>query len=946
MNTQVTLSQTPPVGNVQYDITGGTRAGTNLFHSFGDFGVPTNNIANFLNNTGLPTSNILSRVTGGNPSNIFGTIQSTGFGTANLLLMNPAGIVFGPNATLNVGGSANFTTADYLRLADGGKFPAIPGALDASISSAPVAAFGFLGANPEMISVQGSQLAVTPGQSISLAAGNITIQSGVLDDGVTSQPARLTAPGGQISLASVASPGEILVGNMDRAPNINGQTFGALGSVQISQQSVVDVSGNGGGTVVIRSGRFRLDDSTISANTSGSGPLTNGAESIGGGIDIVVTQGAVIQNGAIIETNVLGNATPGVTYGGIHLKADRIEVIGTQDLDTPPATSITSDIASGSTGGNSGHVLLEANSILMQDFGTFTTTIEAVTQGAGNAGSIGLRANGNIEIETGTVVAAAQLATGDTGDIDLTSAHGNILLTDFATVTSQTVQSPGTAGTITLSAPRGNIIAKTGTSVGTLIAPPLDQSGIRVAQAGGGGGIVINANNLRLNGGDIGIVNLSDLPSGNITLNISETLSLNRAGPSQFFDGPLLSSIHAASQGPAPSAGLTITAHDISVTDRSTLTTTSVSSGAAGPLNISAETVQLTNGGRINSGSRQGIDPMTGLPGGTTPSGSGGTVTIHGLSSPAQSLMIDGAGSGILTNTEGTGPGGNIAIDAQAVTIQNGGVVSASTSGTAPSATGGNIAISANQSVSLNNGGTITASSTGPANAGNISINAGAQFLSNNGSITTTANQASGGNIAIQATDSIRLVNSQLSTSVQGGPNTSGGNILLDPAVVTFQNSQVTAQAVQGAGGNINIIAGTFLSDPASIVSASSQFGLSGSVNIQSPVSNLSGSMAPLTQRPLQAQNLLTQRCAAQLNGQLSSLVVVGRNALPVEPGGWLMSPRALLAPEGPEPGAQPVAGSTRVRPAQSPISAEQSLQQMSSSPQRGISDRVTGCGS
>ena len=62
-----------------------------MFHSFGDFNVPTNNIANFFNNTGLATSNILGRVTGGNLSNIFGTLQTTGFGNANLFLMNQPG---------------------------------------------------------------------------------------------------------------------------------------------------------------------------------------------------------------------------------------------------------------------------------------------------------------------------------------------------------------------------------------------------------------------------------------------------------------------------------------------------------------------------------------------------------------------------------------------------------------------------------------------------------------------------------------------------------------------------------------------------------------------------------------------------------------------------------------------------------------------------------------
>ena len=99
LNTQVNLSQAPPPGKVQYDITGGTRpgGGMNLFHSFGNFNVPTNNIANFLKDSGLTPSNILGRVSGGNASNIFGTIQTNGVGrfcNANSFLKNPAGVTF------------------------------------------------------------------------------------------------------------------------------------------------------------------------------------------------------------------------------------------------------------------------------------------------------------------------------------------------------------------------------------------------------------------------------------------------------------------------------------------------------------------------------------------------------------------------------------------------------------------------------------------------------------------------------------------------------------------------------------------------------------------------------------------------------------------------------------------------------------------------------------
>jgi hypothetical protein len=168
-------------------------------------------------------------------------------------------------------------------------------------------------------------------------------------------------------------------------------------------------------------------------------------------------------------------------------------------------------------------------------------------------------------------------------------------------------------------------------------------------------------------------------------------------------------------------------------------------------------------------------------------------------------------GTVIETDTSGSAHAGNITIRANNMSMDQGTTISSRTFG---SGAGGNISIDATRAVSMSGGSTISGQSAGAGNAGNIAINAGAQFLGQSASITTEATRASGGNILIQATDSIRLVNSQLSTSVQGGANTSGGNITLDPAIVTLQNSQVLAQAVQGAGGNINIIAGTYLSDP------------------------------------------------------------------------------------------------------------------------------------
>lgn len=909
-------------GNI-YSIAGGTRPenGTNLFHSFGQFSVPTNNIANFLNDSGLATSNILARVTGGNPSNIFGTIQTTGFGNANLFLINPAGIVFGPNVSLQVGGSVSFSTADYLRLTDAARFNAIPGSSDAAVSSAPVAAFGFLGSNPSAITVHGGQLSVPEGHSISLVGGNIAIESGTRADG-TMQPARLVAPSGTIALASVASPGEILAGTLEQAPNVTGQSFGALGTIQASQQSVLDSSGYDGGTIRIRGGNFVVDDSLISANVTGLPPGHSGQA--GMGIDIQMTQDVVIRNLAVLETNVTDQASPGLGSAGVHIRAGYIEIAGVPDFETFPFTGIRSNVSPMSIGGTSGDIVLEGNSIFMKDI----ARIESRTESTSVGGNIVLRAVRNIETQNFANISADSANGGNAGDIAFTSTAGNILL-GFAVITSQATQttktnmlngslSTGNAGNITLSAPQGDVVLTRGfifnNAEGT---------------TGSLGRVAVTAKNLTLHEGSlIEGDNLTAQAPDNISVMLSGRLSL---------DGHSLIATNAWRS--APAADLTITAPQIVLTDGSRLSTETFESGQGGSLSLFTDSLQVTNGAQIRSGSTPfPFDPPEGVS--LVPSGGGGRITVQNVTGPAQSIVIDGVGSGIFTDAQGTGSGGSVNVSTQTLAIQNGGVISASTSGIEPTATGGSILVLANQSVNVSAGGSILANSTGPANAGNIAINAGTQFLSNNGSITTTANQASGGDILIQATDSIRLINSQLSTSVQGGPNTSGGNITLDPAVVTLQNSQVLAQAAQGAGGNINIIAGTFLADPTSLVSASSQFGLSGMVNIQSPVSSLSNTLATLPQRPLQAQPLLSQRCAAQISGHLSSLVVAGRDSLPTEPGGWLMSPLAGLIDDEPTPHAHRITNGIFDVSSQSQTGAGDSRQQ------RGAWDRPTGCGS
>lgn len=943
-------------GKIQFDITGGTRAGTNLFHSFGDFNVPTNTIANFLNDSVLETSNILGRVTGGNPSSIFGTVQTTGFGNANLFLMNPSGIVFGPTAALNVGGSVTFTTANYLRFAETDGMTGIFHADSTSpntLTSAPVAAFGFLDANPAAIAVQRSKLEVHPAHSMSFVGGNQgftldTRASAPVPNGVTISGTKLIAQSGQVSIASVASQGEILAKTMDTVPNINGQSFEALGKISVSQKSLIDVSGKGGGTVIIRGGQFVLDDSTISANVKGSGSIINGMESIGSGINLTISQEAKFQNGFVLESVASSNTTPGIQYGGVQIKADRIEILGSQGMENGPFTGIRSNIASENTSGNSGPINLEANSILMKHnstletktFGTGNagnivlnaqgdlvldgTTIQSISQsasgdagdagsikimsdqgtirttaatiqteslsGSGSAGNVTLSANGDISMDGPFISANSSLGTGNAGNISLASTQGNILMTNSPFITSQTQKSTGSAGNVTVSAPRGNVLLDGGESgfgqLFTAIRPPIGA----VPRTEGSGRIQIIANNFEVLTSQISGDNISSSSPGNIDVILTGTLSIG--GALDFGDAVFPSKVITTSRGPARSADLNIRAQRIHATDGSVISTEAFWSGDAGTMNLVVQNLHLTKGSQIRSGSTSKSLGPGELP--SSPRGAGGAINIRDHAGPADSILIDGPGSGIFTNTEGTGAGGTINLSTRNFTLQNGGTLSAETTGTSFTATGGSIVVNATDRVLLNNGASITANSTGPGDAGNISINAGRQLNVESSKITTEANQSKAGDINIQAIDQVSVVNGEISTSVHSGAGR-GGDITIDPKTVILRDgTKVFAQAVQGSGGNITITTPLYLKDSTSFVNADSQFGLNGSVTIQSPTSNLSGTVGQLVSKTSPPQVLLQNRCVALAGGEQSTFILAGRDALPSEPGGWLSSPIAM----------------------------------------------------
>ncbi len=269
LNTSVTQSA-PGV----FNITGGTRPnnGSNLFHSFGEFSLDSAQGANFLNNSGLATKNILSRVTGGNTSKIFGTIDTTDFPGANLFLMNPAGILFGPTAQLNVDGSFHATTADYIKLGNEGDIFYADPAQPSVLSVAAPAAFGFLTPQPAAIDVNTSNLSVlqvAPEQTFSFVGGPVNVGA---PDG--SAPGYVMAPAGRMNIVSVASAGEAAFDGT----GFNVDAFPQLGNINIRGGSIVDAR-----EVFIRGGNLVIDEAVImpgAFSLFGLGPPPMGVKSI------------------------------------------------------------------------------------------------------------------------------------------------------------------------------------------------------------------------------------------------------------------------------------------------------------------------------------------------------------------------------------------------------------------------------------------------------------------------------------------------------------------------------------------------------------------------------------------------------------------------------------------------------------------------------------------
>ncbi len=685
--------------------------------------------------------NILGRVTDQNPSSIFGTIDSvTFYPNANLFLMNPFGFLFGPNAVVNVGGMVAFTTADYLRLADGARFNAIPNATaDALLSAAPVAAFGFLGSNPAAIAIQGGTLQVAhgpepiyrgwePGFTAMDPDTDIPIS---VPAGVTMTGGTLSALGGQVNLASVASPGEVSA--VDFMPS-SGMT---MGSITLSQGSKLDVSADAAGTIRIRGGQLGIIDSTLSADTGNAkGAATAIDINIKGDISINDTRGL-----PAITARTSGHGNAGL-----------IDITSTNLYATSTSLDLFALIDSHTFGaGRGGDVTLTATDTVHANGGLLL--IDSGTAGPGNGGDVTINSAlvqfENAGLSTGDFIARStrHVAGGAGGNLIITADHlqANNSIFDSSSFFGQTA---------------GNI---------TLNVREIMGSGLQIGAVGhsGGGGITLNSDSVLLNDGS---VLENDIQSGQgggvtITARVVELRTGSGIVSTTFGDGQ------------AGNINITATDHftmagrndDSNPTGLFSNSVGASGSGNAGSVIVTTPKLEMSGGARINTiteGSGHGGDVIINTTGDISISGE------YPFNLPEPIFGIGTIGpSGIFTTTRGSdlclgtcGDAGNIAITARSLTLGNGAQIDSSTSnnghagnisiqvsdhislsgtlndgspvgifsqttGTDPDAgPGGNIALTAGQSVTISDGASISASSTGPGNTGNIQINAGNLF--------------------------------------------------------------------------------------------------------------------------------------------------------------------------------------------------------------------------
>ncbi|NMF61130.1 two-partner secretion domain-containing protein [Pseudanabaena yagii] len=869
------INSTVTTSGLVHTINGGTNVGSNLYHSFQDFSVPTNNTAYF--NNAPQVQNILTRVTGNSISNIDGTLKANG--NANLYLLNPNGIIFGANAKLDIGGTFVGSTANSFKLPDGSEFsatnPQAPPLLTMDIT--PGLQYG--ATNPNSTLSNAGNLIVSEGKGITLQGGNTT------NTGMLKAPSGLVQVlGNQVSLLNNA---QIDVSGTNGGIVLIGGDYQGKGIVPNAQQTFVDHgvvinadalnNGNGGRVIIWADkltefyGKVTAKGAVIfsSANSVGDGGFVEVSGKLNlifdGKVDLSTANGKL---GTLLldPTDVIisNGSTPGTTITQAFLEGlantTNVLIEATNDITIGTLTGNVLNFTSGSgsitfkadsDGNNVGSFSMNASDAIytrgrnidilgarIEIGGIFSTNFAG-----GNSGNISLKANSDITVKGAfdfTTILSTDLSknvslgsfsfsnitsASDGGNISISSNIGNVKIDGgiySSSITFGNGKNTGNAGSISISTNLGNI------STNHLDSSARNALGVQ-GNAKNGGGITVTSNmgniflqNISINtdsfsdlgnAGNGGVVSIASI-RGNIFFKDSNIVSSVTTNKGNVGNG---GSIFVKSQY----GGITLINTSLASYVYSPQTT-----GNGGAITISSDTSDiLLDRIPIILTSTNSTNGNVGNGGAITITSNSGNISLrdYSLSSFSNSISGNAGNGGEITVASNTGK----------VLLTNsfsngGGLLSFSASKNGDAGNGGKISILTTQGEIVGSSTSIYSfaiSETGIAgNGGDVTLEA--QNIENI-EILTPSSFATSGKIQIYSLGSFLLTNTNILSSKQvkitspfigtrtiqvGGSGRSGDVSITSTGDITFNNSLIQSDTKGiDPAGNVTISSPTLV---------------------------------------------------------------------------------------------------------------------------------------
>ncbi|NEO44488.1 MAG: filamentous hemagglutinin N-terminal domain-containing protein, partial [Moorea sp. SIO4A3] len=860
-NTLSNNSIVTPNSNI-IEITGGTSAGGNLFHSFSQFSVLTGNTA-FFNNS-VTIENIISRVTGGSISTIDGLIRANG--SANLFLINPNGIVFGSEASLDIGGSFIGSTANSIKFADDSEFsatnPQEPPLLTINIPTG--LQYGSQG-NPGGIVINGpgNNLSINPatfavnrdtrpvglevqsGKTLALVGGDVAVAGG-----------NLTTAGGRIELGSVQGEGLVTLTPGNLGWTLSYEDVGQFQDITFSQAASVSTSGNDGGEIQVQGRRVTVSEgSAILADTQRSGA--------GGSLTVKATEALEVIGTAAnndFSTRLSTDVAPGATGNGGNL------VIDTEQLRVADGAQISSGTFSSGNAGTLTVTAAEVEVIAGSNSGPSGLFVPVGPGATGNGGNVTINTE-HLRVTDGAQIAASTFGFGDGGDLLVQAKEVDLIGTAFGLFPSSLLANveagaTGNGGNLFIDTERlrlvdgaqisanifgignaGSLSVKaqdvqlTGTS--TAEVPSGLFTEVRPNAIGNGGNLTIETENLQLSdGAQISATTFGEGNAGSIRVQATE-MELIGTSPEGLLSG-LFANVEPDAIGNG--GNVTINTEGLRLSDGAQISAITRGQGDAGSIEVKATEVELigtspeglasglftdVRAGAIGNGGQLTIETENlqlsdgaQISANTFGQGDAGSIRVQATEMELIGTSSEELPTGLLANVEpnAIGNGGNLTINTESLRLSDGAQISAITSGT------GNAGSLTVQAIDLQLSGTspqglasglFTDVRTGAiGNGGQLTINTDGLRLSDGAQIAAnTLGQGNAGSLTIQAIDL------QLSgTSTEGLPTALLANV--EPEAI-------------GDGGDLTIETESLqLSDGAQIAATTFGEGNAGSINV------------------------------------------------------------------------------------------------------------------